>query len=108
MALGDRHISTLNDGYKLALLLLPIDTHLRWHIFAAFSCLSDTLTDLQTFDPKEVKPSNLPVLPDTLPWAHLGSFGCSPLVACSQELASHQSRSAFDLFVCLLVDAGFA
>ena len=46
LALGDRHIGTLHDGDKLALLLLSIDTHLCRHIFAAFSCLSNTLTDL--------------------------------------------------------------
>ena len=108
LALGDRHTGTLNDGYKLALLLLPIDTHLCRHIFAAFSCLSDTLTDLQTFDPREVKPSDLPVLPDTLLWARSCSLDHLPPVFCSQELAFHQSELVFDFFDYSLVFAGFA
>ena len=84
LALSDRHIGTLNDRHKLALLLLSIDTHLRRHIFAAFSCLCDTLPDLQAFYPNEVKPSNSPVLPDKLPWARSCSLDRLPPVFCSQ------------------------
>ena len=107
LALSDRHIGTLNDRHKLALLLLSIDTNLRWHIFAAFSCLCDTLPDLQAFYPKEVKPSNLPVLPDTLPWARSCSLDHLPPVFCSQELAFHQSALVFDFFDYSVVFAGF-
>jgi len=43
LTLGDWHIGTLNHRHKLALLLLPFNTHFRRNIFAAFSGLSDTL-----------------------------------------------------------------